>query len=123
MKEFYLAIIREDSRMNDRILQRFENVVEIAAAAVGRITLRPERHVAGQFRESAAEAAYRHHPVLATFAADEDLIAHMPVIPVDGRRPADVELDRFGVYLAHGAVPDDALAAVAATDCAEPSFG
>ena len=104
-----LRIVVEKSRRLKRVEEAFATyVIEIASPVIRRIEVRIQRKTPVEFG-CTAQAAHRHAAVLSAFTTDQHLIAHMTVIPVNGRRPR-----KFRAYLAHGAAPLAAAVVVVA---------
>ena len=97
-------VVLQEPRVDEGVLKRLEQIVEIAPASVGRIAVERKADLHGELRIKPPEAAHDHAAVLSTLAADEHAGAYVPVVVVDRGRPGEVEL---GVpHLAHGAAPD-----------------
>lgn len=100
----YLGVVVEDARVNERILKRLKQIVEIPAPPVGRIAIRDEADRPDELRIKPAEAAHDHHPVLPPFPTYQHLVTDVSIIAIDRRRPGEVEGDAFA-HRAHGAAP------------------
>lgn len=104
MEEPDLRIVVEDARVDDRVLERLEDVVEVPSAAVGRVAVGGEADRPPEPRAKVGEAAHDHHPVPPPLAAYQHPVAKVSIIPVDRGRPGEVERDA-PAQRAHGAAP------------------
>lgn len=52
---FYERVVLQDARVDERILERLQQVVEIASASVGRIAFERETNLPGKLGEKSAQ--------------------------------------------------------------------